>query len=373
VVYSHSVPPRFEERSPRRVHRRRALLETLFPSAKRISYRRAHVVERSRCRRAGLCFPAWPTTFIGSSHRGLSRGVDKVRCLQTRRRSGPLNKYTPREFWTRLAKDFGERDLTGFGPVLHPGTPSWFNKAIDRLQNRIWNKTLSYCCLSQGARVLDVGSGTGRWVRRLEERGLSVVGMDQSSEMLFLARNRGTLSPLVSGEGQNLPFRDESFECVSAVTVIQHIPPQEQIRALSEMVRVLRPGGYLFLIELIRGHGLHVFSRPPDDWIGQVSMLGVGLVSWRGHEYFLFDRAFVYSVQKLRALAGYPVSEDSAPHSGPTEGDHQLPDLLRRVYWTLRRGAVALSVCAEPLFERVCPSTLATHGVFLFRKQQTLD
>lgn len=293
--------------------------------------------------------------------------------FNARNRTDPLNKYLPREFWTRLAKDFGETDLTGFAPVLHPGTPIWFNKVINRVQIRTWSRTLNYCSLSQGARVLDVGCGTGRWVRRLEERGLSVVGIDQSSEMLSLARKRGTLSPMVSGEVQNLPFRDESFECVSAVTVIQHIPPQEQVRALSEMVRVLRPGGYLFLIELIRGHGSHVFSRLPDDWIGQVSTLGVSLVSWCGHEYFLFDRGFVYSVQKLRALVGYPVSEDSSPHSGPAGGDHELPYLARRVYWTFRRITVALSVWAEPLFEKVCPGKLATHAVFLFRKQQTLD
>jgi ubiquinone/menaquinone biosynthesis C-methylase UbiE len=135
-----------------------------------------------------------------------------------------------------------------------------------------------------------VGCGTGRWVRRLEEHGLSVIGIDQSPKMLSLARKRGTLSTMVSGEVQNLPFPDKSFECVSAVTVIQHIPPQEQVHAPSEMIRVLRPGGYVFLIELIRGRGLHVFSRPPDDWIGQVSTLGVSLVSWPGHEYFLFDR-----------------------------------------------------------------------------------
>ncbi len=228
-----------------------------------------------------------------------------------------MKKYLPREFWTRVAKDFGDGDSTGFAPVLHPGTPRWFNKVIDRLQSRTWSQTLNSCSLSRAARVLDVGCGTGRWVRRLEEHGLSVVGIDQSAEMLSLARKRGTLSPLVSGEVQNLPFRDESFEFVSAVTVIQHVRPQEQVRALSEMVRVLRPGGYLFLIELIRGHGLHVFSRLPDDWIAQLSTLGVSLVSWR--------------------------------------------------------IAVALSVWAEPLFEKVCPSTLATHGVFLFRKEQTRD
>src|SRR6266699_2632451 len=210
--------------------------------------------ERLRCSRP--CCSAWPTTFVGSSHDWTqSRMSTEPNVFKPRNRSDPLKEYVPREFWTRLAKDFGESDLAGFAPVLHPGTPRWFNKAIDRLQSKTWSQTLNYCSLSHGARVLDVGCGSGRWVRRLEERGLSVVGIDQSSEMLSLARKRGTLCPMVSCEVQNLPFRDESFECVSAVTVIQHIPPQEQVRALSEMVRVLRPGGYLFLIELIRGHG----------------------------------------------------------------------------------------------------------------------
>jgi hypothetical protein len=41
VIYSHSVPPRFEERSPRRIHCMRSLLETLFPSVKRKQSARA--------------------------------------------------------------------------------------------------------------------------------------------------------------------------------------------------------------------------------------------------------------------------------------------------------------------------------------------
>ena len=282
-----------------------------------------------------------------------------------------MNKYSPRDFWTQLARDFGENDARGFAPVLHPGTPTWFNEVIDRLQTRAWSRALNYCRLPEGAHVLDVGCGTGRWVRRLEEHGLSVVGIDQSFHMLHLARERGTLSPMLSVEAQNLPFRDESFDCVSAVTVIQHIPPQEQGRALSEMVRVLRPGGYLLLMELIRGHGPHVFSHRSEDWISLLSSLGAGLVLWRGQEFLLFDRSFVYLMQRLRVLAGYPVSQASSADPRHLGSDRELPGSARRVYWTLRRLSVTFSAWTEPLVERFCPNTIATHGIFLFRKQQT--
>ena len=161
-----------------------------------------------------------------------------------------MSRYSPREYWTQLARDFAQDDATGFAPVLHPGTPAWFNEAIDGLQFRAWGRVVDHCNLGKGALLLDVGCGTGRWLRRCGQRGLSAVGVDQSLAMLHLARQRATFSPLFAGEIQNLPFLDESFDCVSGVTVVQHIPPERQEQALGEMVRVLRPEGYLILFEL---------------------------------------------------------------------------------------------------------------------------
>ena len=184
-------------------------------------------------------------------------------------RAQRVTRYSPREYWTQLARDFAQDDATGFAPVLHPGTPYWFNEAIDGLQSRAWGRVLDHCELGKGALLLDVGCGTGRWLRRCGQRGLSGVGVDQSLAMLRLARQRATLSPLFAGEIQSLPFLDESFDCVSGVTVVQHIPSTQQEQALREIVRVLRPDGYLILFELIRGHGPHVFSRTPAGWISR--------------------------------------------------------------------------------------------------------
>lgn len=278
-----------------------------------------------------------------------------------------MRVYFPKQYWTRLASDYGDADAEAFAPVLHPGAPNWFNELIDRLQERAWHRALAYCCLSDGAKALDVGCGTGRWLRRWAERGLSPVGVDHSPTMLRLAAGRGTAIPLLAGELQFLPFRDESFDCVSVVTVVQHVPPAHQQEALKEMVRVLRPGGYLILFELIRGHGTHVFSQSPEEWIQHVSSAGAKLVRWFGQEFLLPDRLFVRLAHRTQAAI-----RGTAPSTLP--GSARLPEAstswgaARRAYWGLRRIATACSVLMEPLAEKLFPAKLATHGVFLFRK-----
>lgn len=283
-----------------------------------------------------------------------------------------MSKYSPREYWTKLARDFARSDRKGFAPVLHPSAPYWFNEAIDRLQARAWNRALTCCEFRNNAQVLDVGCGTGRWLRRLGQRNISAVGIDQSVGMLRLARERATHSPLLAGDVQHLPFRDESFDCVIGITVVQHIPPEQQERALREMIRVLRGGGYLILFELIQGQGPHVFSRKPTNWISQVSSLGPELVLWFGQEFLLFDRPLVSLLQGLRSLAGHRASEILPDASADSKNTSQLNLLTKRIYWAFRKILVVTSVWIEPLAARICPQALATHGVFVFRKEKGL-
>jgi SAM-dependent methyltransferase len=279
-----------------------------------------------------------------------------------------MNAYSPKEYWTRLAKDYARTDEEGFAPVLHPDTPAWFNERIDRLQATAWHRALACCRLPEGAMTLDVGCGTGRWLRRYWKRGLPAMGIDRSLAMLRLALENGALCPLLAGAAQNLPFRDESFYCVSSVTVIQHIPPPDQHHALEEMVRVLRPRGYLILFESIRGKGPHVFPREPQDWIAQVSSTGPKLVSWSGQEFLLFDRLFVFLIQYLRGVTGRAVSDALPGRSADVDQKTKMRRPARRAYWGLRKVTTAGSLWTEPVAERLCPGGWATHGVFVFQK-----
>jgi len=272
--------------------------------------------------------------------------------------------YSPKEYWEGLAEDFDSADTSGFAPVLHPNAPPWFNRLIDTLQFRAFRRALAMASIPQGAAVLDVGCGTGRWVRRYEEFGFRATGVDATASMLRVARELKTTAPLVAGEAYRLPFPDARFDLVSDITVVQHITASLQPQALGEMVRVIRPGGCLILMELIRGEGPLLFPRSPRDWIEQAASCGAKLVGWFGQEYRLFDRLFVRVALMLAGRNGSAVNAATVPQERTPE--HST--LTRRIYWGIRRVTVPVSVWADPIADRICPAHFATHGVFVFRK-----
>jgi ubiquinone/menaquinone biosynthesis C-methylase UbiE len=278
--------------------------------------------------------------------------------------------YSPKEYWANLA-EIRDSDTFGFAPILHPLAPQWFNQLIDNLQVRGLRRALAIAALSPGARILDLGCGTGRWVRRYEERGFSAVGVDATFGMLQIARAHETTSPLVVGLAETLPFSDAVFDCVSDITVVQHLPYELQSRALQEMIRVLNPGGRLILIEVICGRDQylgkdsHVFPRKPRDWISEVENRGASLVEWFGQEFLLIDRVYVRLAQTAYGRKSNLVKQVQSVYRHSSCQDFST---ARRVYWQLRHITAYFSVWAEPVVERVCPASLATHGIFVFQK-----
>jgi ubiquinone/menaquinone biosynthesis C-methylase UbiE len=279
--------------------------------------------------------------------------------------------YSPKEYWSSLTNGTDSTDASGFAPVLHPLAPPWFNQLIDSLQFRALRRALAFAAVPSGARFLDVGCGTGRWVRRYEESGFSVVGVDATIGMLQIARAHRTRSPLMVGLAEALPFSNAVFDYVSDITVVQHFPYELQSRALQEMIRVLKPGGWLILLELIRGRNLHigreahVFPRKPRDWISEVENRGASLLEWFGQEFLLVDRLYVRLAQALYGRKNNFVKQvQSVSRHSSSRGF----SAARHVHWRLRRMTSYLSVWAEPVAERVCPASLATHGVFVFQK-----
>src|SRR5215469_13773980 len=279
--------------------------------------------------------------------------------------------YSAKEYWSSLAGGRDSMDASGFAPILHPLAPPWFNQLIDGLQLRGLRRALALAAVPSGARFLDVGCGTGCWVRRYEERGFPVVGVDATIGMLQIARARRTRPPLVVGLAENLPFADAVFDCVSDITVVQHFPYELQSRALQEMIRVLKPGGRLILMELIcggdshNGDDSHVFPRKPRDWVSEVENRGASLVEWFGQEFLLFDRLYVRLAQTLYRRKSNLVKQVQSVHRHSSSHDFSR---ARRVYWQLRQIAAYFSVWAEPVVERVCPASWATHGIFVFQK-----
>ena len=108
--------------------------------------------------------------------------------------------------------------------------------------------------LAPGDRVLDVGAGFGRHVFECARRGADVVALDYAEDEVI--ETRATLGGMVDageidierfkgvlrGDATTLPFADGSFDVVITSEVLEHI--QDDVAAIAEMTRVLKPGGH---------------------------------------------------------------------------------------------------------------------------------
>jgi SAM-dependent methyltransferase len=92
--------------------------------------------------------------------------------------------------------------------------------------------------------LLEVACGRGQFAAELSAVGLDVVAADFSLDALRLTRNRGIPCSTVA-DAMRLPFADGSFDAVVSCETIEHLPDWRA--GLVEMVRVLRPGGRLYL------------------------------------------------------------------------------------------------------------------------------
>jgi len=107
-----------------------------------------------------------------------------------------------------------------------------------------------------GDTVLDVATGTGAVARELiRQKGCTVVGLDQSPEMLTEARRRlGDEVRLVEGKAESLPFDDASFDALTFTYLLRYVA--DPAAMLRELARVVRPGGSIASLEFGVPHGV---------------------------------------------------------------------------------------------------------------------
>ena len=124
-------------------------------------------------------------------------------------------------------------------------------------QDPRWRHELvSHIEAGPGDRVLDVATGTGAVARELIARtGCTVVGLDQSAEMLAEARRSlpGGVE-LVEATADALPFPDASFDALSFTYLLRYVP--DPAATLEELARVVKPGGTIASLEFAVPHGL---------------------------------------------------------------------------------------------------------------------
>ena len=148
-------------------------------------------------------------------------------------------------------------------------------------QDPRWRRFLVSRLPADRGHVLDVATGTGLVATALLDRGYRVTGVDQSPGMLARARERfGGRVELVEASAGELPFPDGSFDHLTFTYLLRYV--DDPGATLGELVRVVRPGGTVAMLEFGLPRGIW---RPPwDVWVGVGLPLAGRLLSPGWHE-----------------------------------------------------------------------------------------
>ena len=145
-------------------------------------------------------------------------------------------------------------------------------------QDPRWRKAMVSHIPRDGGSVLDVATGTGLVAERLLAQGHRVTGLDQSPDMLAVARSRfGDRVELVEASATAIPFADASFDHLTFTYLLRYV--DDPAATLAELARVVRPGGTVANLEFCVPRGIW---RPLWDLYVGVGLPGLGRLASKG-------------------------------------------------------------------------------------------
>ena len=235
-----------------------------------------------------------------------------------------------------------------------------------RGRRRVIRAELDRLPLPSPARVLDAGCGSGRTLQELRAYG-EVAGLELSELAATQARER-QVGEVRVGRVESLPWADGSFDLVTCLDVLEHIP--DDGTALRELRRVTTPGGWLLLTvpaypSLWSTHD--EVNHHQRRYTGRELRRAAGEASWRLHRLTSFNSLLLPAAAAVRISQRYRRRNGDEHQSelrvGPSWLNGALEGTLRMEAALLRRGyslPVGLSLLA--VLQNTAPGVVGSNA-----------
>lgn len=279
-----------------------------------------------------------------------------------------FNSKEMEQYWLELSNRYIDRkkDPYAFSIVCHPGMPLFVNRYFGYFQRRSIKKALEYLKLNlNGKKVLDIGCGGGRICKLFQTQRAKVTGIDIQSKTIAQNKKIFPNIEFFTMPVTELNFPVGSFDFVSSVTMLQHLPYIDQLTAASQILKVLKNKGHLLLLEwTTESTSPHMFPREKDDWVKLFKDLKLQLVYSRGVGFDLLFRTLNVSLSKVKFLL--PIQKGSGKFV--INKDDKSLFLRNRVRQILFTVTVIPSYPIEFLCELVMSESVASHSLMIFQK-----
>lgn len=140
--------------------------------------------------------------------------------------------------------------------LIELGLPDWERRAEKRIKEDLTifperiKKLENHIGSFEGKRTLSVGSGWGGFVVAASKAGANAVGVEPDIEEITISKLRAKVrdveSEFIVSVGEYLPFKDNSFDFIECVTVLEHV--KEPPKVIEEMTRVVKKGGIIYIL-----------------------------------------------------------------------------------------------------------------------------
>ncbi|HAK42254.1 MAG TPA: methyltransferase [Clostridium sp.] len=122
-------------------------------------------------------------------------------------------------------------------------------KNYKTILQRVYDLADSSC--TDKPQVLEIGVGTGNLASKFLGKGYNIVGIDQSREMLCVAKEKYPKLKVRIGEFLKIPYGDRYFDIIVSTYAFHHLNEEEKFIAIEEMIRVLKSNGKIILGDLM--------------------------------------------------------------------------------------------------------------------------